>query len=60
MAKKYKDYGTGIPRHEMEALARVLLPTFQEMAKDENLQKEFAEWSAAREKAKKAGKHTKA
>lgn len=24
--KKVNDYGTGIPQHEMEALARVLLP----------------------------------
>ena len=26
MAKKRKDYGTGIPEHEVEALARCLLP----------------------------------
>ena len=31
MAKKKKinDYGTGIPQHEMEALARVLLPEIE-------------------------------
>ena len=27
--KKDQDYGTGIPRFEMEALARILLPEIQ-------------------------------
>ena len=27
--KKINDYGTGIPQHEMEALARVLLPEIE-------------------------------
>jgi len=42
--KKHKDYGTGIPLHEIEALARALIPTMQAMFEDENIQKEFAEW----------------
>jgi len=49
MTKKQKDYGTGIPRHEIEALARALLPTMQAMYADENVQKEFEEWKARRE-----------
>ena len=59
MAKRQKDYGTGIPRHEIEALARALLPTMQAMYEDENIQKEFAEWQAKRKednKTKKSGK----
>ena len=47
--KKVKDYGTGIPRHEIEALAVALLPTMQAMYEDEDIQKEFAEWKAKRE-----------
>lgn len=56
MAKKHKDYGTGIPRHEIEALARALLPTMQAMYEDENFQKEFAEWQERQAKNKKAKK----
>ena len=60
LAKRHKDYGTGIPRHEIEALARALLPTMQAMFEDENIQKEFAEWQAKRavetKQAKKADK----
>ena len=62
MAKRHKDYGTGIPRHEIEALARALLPTMQAMWEDENIQKEFAEWQAKRaeeSKTKKAKKTDK-
>jgi hypothetical protein len=53
MAKKQKGYGTGIPRHEIEALARALLPTMQAMYEDESIQKEFAEWKAKREEGSK-------
>ena len=49
MAKRQKDYGTGIPQHEMEALARALLPTMQAMWEDEEIQKEFAQWKAQRD-----------
>ena len=62
MAKKHKDYGTGIPRHEIEALARALIPTMQAMWEDENIQKEFAEWQTKRaeeSKTKKAKKTDK-
>jgi len=53
MAKRHKDYGTGIPRHEIEALARALLPTMQAMWEDEEVQKEFREWQAKQTRAAK-------
>ena len=33
--KKQNDYGTGIPLHEVEALARVLLPEIQKFFESE-------------------------
>ena len=47
--KKINDYGTGIPYHEVEALARVLLPEIQAYFDSEEGQKEYAEWKAKRE-----------
>ena len=41
--KKVNDYGTGIPYHEVEALARVLLPEIQAFFESEEGQREFAE-----------------
>ena len=51
MARKRKinDHGTGIPYHEVEALARVLLPEIQAFFKSEEGQREFAEWKAQQE-----------
>ena len=46
--KKVNDYGTGIPYHEVEALARVLLPEIQAFFESEEGQREFAEWKAKR------------
>ena len=45
MAKKKKvnDYGTGIPQHEMEALARVL-PEIEKFYASEEGQRQFAQW----------------
>ena len=51
--KKVNDYGTGIPYHEVEALARVLLPEIQAFFESEEGQREFAEWKAQQEQ--KAG-----
>ncbi len=48
--KKPNDYGTGIPLHEVEALARVLLPAIQAFFESEEGQREFAEWKAQQEK----------
>ena len=42
--KKPNDHGTGIPHHEVEALARILLPQIQAFFESEEGQKEFAEW----------------
>ena len=44
--KKTNDYGTGIPYHEVEALARVLLPEIQAFFESEDGQREYAEWKA--------------
>ena len=43
MAKK-KDYGTGIPKHEIESLARCLLPEIQKFFESEEGKREFEEW----------------
>lgn len=42
--KKLNDHGTGIPLHEVEALARILLPQIRAFFESEEGQKEFAEW----------------
>ena len=47
--KKVNDYGTGIPYHEVEALARVLLPEIQAFFESEEGHREFAEWKKQRE-----------
>lgn len=44
--KKINDHGTGIPYHEVEDLARVLLPEIQAFFESEEGQREFAEWKA--------------
>ncbi len=44
MAKRHNDHGTGIPRHEIEALARALLPTMQAFFESEERHREYAEW----------------
>ena len=51
---KKKDYGTGIPRHEIEALARCLLPDIQKSFESEEGKKEFAEWKRQQTEEKKA------
>ena len=50
--KKVNDYGTGIPYHEVEALARVLLPEIQAFFESEEGQREFTEWKAQQEQNK--------
>ena len=51
--KKVNDYGTGIPYHEVEALARVLLPEIQAFFESEEGQREFAEWKAEQQAEKR-------
>ena len=40
--KKVNDYGTGIPVHEVDALASILLPKIQAFFESEEGQREFA------------------
>ena len=49
--KKVNDYGTRIPYHEVEALARVLLPEIQAYFESEEGQREYAEWKSKKEAA---------
>lgn len=49
MAKKRKDYGTGITEHEVEALARCLLPEIQKFFESEEGKREFEEWKKEQE-----------
>ena len=42
--EKQTDYGTGIPRHEVETLARILLPEIQRYFESEEGRMEFEEW----------------
>jgi len=55
MAKK-KDYGTGIPKHEIEALAQCLLPEIQKFFESEDGKREFEEWRAQQVSAKEQSK----
>ena len=50
--KKVNDYGTGIPVHEVDALASILLPKIQAFFESEEGQREFAEWKAQQEQGK--------
>ena len=51
--KKPNDYGTGIPQHEMEAQARVLLPEIEKFYASEEGQRQFAQWQAEQAKNQK-------
>ena len=54
MARKRKinDHGTGIPVHEVDALARVLLPKIQAFFESVEGQRVFGAWKAQQEKDK--------
>ena len=39
-----KDYGTGIPKHEIESLARCLLPEIQKFFDSDEGKQKFIEW----------------
>ena len=43
---KVKDYGTGIPKHEIVALARCLLPEIYSFFEREEGKWEFEDWKA--------------
>ena len=44
---------SSIPQHEIENIARILLPDILAYYESEEGQREFAEWKAARDAAKK-------
>lgn len=50
MTKKQPD--TNIPQHEIEALARCLLPEIQKFFESPEDKKEFEEWKVQRAKGK--------
>lgn len=43
---KPNDYGTGIPQHEVDALARVLFPHILAFFESEEGRREYEEWKA--------------
>ena len=49
---KINDYWYRDPYHEVEALARVLLPEIQAFFESEEGQREFAEWKAQQERTR--------
>jgi len=53
LSKEKKDYGTNIPPHEIEALARCLLPEMRRFFESKQGQKEFIEWKARQALEKK-------
>ena len=55
MAKK-KNNRTNIPKHEIEALARCLLPEIQKLFESEEGQREFEEWKKKKAAEKERGK----
>ena len=55
---KRKKNKSGIPQHEIEALARCLLPDIQRFFESEEGQKEFAKWKKEQAEKKKSAKAT--
>jgi len=47
--KKAKDYGTGIPEHAIDSLARCFLPDIQRFFESEEGKREFEVWKAEQE-----------
>ena len=47
---KTNDYGTGIQKHEIEALARCLLPEIYRFFESDKGKQEFEEWKSKQEK----------
>ncbi len=54
MKRRKKNCQTDIPYHEIESLARCLLPDIQEYFESEDGKGEFTEWKQGRLKQKKA------
>ena len=47
--KKNNDYGTKIPKHEVEAIAQTLYPDILAFFESEQGKREFAEWEKLQE-----------
>ena len=58
-SRKPSDHGTGIPLHEVEALARVLLPEIQKFFESEEGQGVSGVEEAAKQRIKSAAGHLK-
>ena len=58
MAKK-TDYGTGIPKHEIESLARCLLPEIRRFFDSAEGKREFKAWQAEQAKSNDVNKNEK-
>ena len=55
MARR-KNYGTGIPDYEIDAIARCLLPKIQKFYESEEGRREFEEWKQKQEEQKSSVK----
>ena len=55
MVKK-KDYGKGIPQHEIESLTLCLLPEIHRFFESEDGKREFEDWKAEQAKLKEKNK----
>ena len=51
--RKNKDCGINIPKHEMERLARCLLPEIHRFFESEEGKAEFEQWKQEQDKKKK-------
>ena len=47
--KVINDYGTGIPKHEADALAALFLPRIRAFFEDEKNRKAYEAWKRSRE-----------
>ena len=52
MKNNQSDYGTGIPKHEIIALAQCLLPEIRQFFDSEEGQREFEAWKMKQETLK--------
>ena len=60
MAKrKFNDYGTGIPEHEMIALAQCLLPEIRRFFDSAEGKRDFKAWQAEQVKLNEDNKNVK-
>jgi len=57
--KKKTDYGTGIPKHEIESLARCLLPEIRRFFDSAEGKREFKAWQVEQIKINEDNKNRK-